>query len=409
MWSAEADSTESVEQEYLFKHFEKWYQVIGGQVSTESLNTFNTNYSRSNSFEHVLVIEDTRFKIAVGMQGIWKREVTGSIGDIGEYSSVVGTLVDNVSVPIQLEYGLGSYIDSTTRPYHCYRKQLTTTQYEEYQVVGLEVKYFVSGDHHSASGFTEDATDPKDILFIPIDYEIVKTMQIYRQEELLYKTMQIVNNSFEVVKLKWYQRNFWKTAFKVIAVGLLVMGIVEGFQLLTALATIATVSVIWALELALGYLIKMLVATMATQVFVKVAGEEFAFLAAIVATIYGMNGGKLSTQLVSLGASDFMTAANAIFKEIGTQMQKNFESLVQEMDLFLEEIKAERDELTLLQESLYKPSQLAKIIVGETSTDFYNRTIHTNNAGVKMLDIPQNYVRLSLQLPKPDYYYEDTK
>ena len=389
-----ADATDQVELKYLFKHFKDWYGVIDGTVTTESLEDFNTNYQPSDSNEHVLVIEDKRLKITIGMQGIWKRTVTGVFDSVGKY----GTLKGKMLVDIYVEGG----INTVSRfPWHVYRYQTSETMYEEYHVVGLETKYYVEGDHHSASGYTKDVEDAKDILYVPINYSLIDQFTLFEQEELMYKSMQIVANSLVVVKVKWYQRSGWGTLFKIAAIVAAFYGFTQGLALLSALATIATVSIAWALELVFAYLVDYLTSVIAIKLFVKAAGEEIAFLTAIVLAATGyIQGGGFKSPF----ATQMLQYSNSIFTEMNASFMREIGSLKDDYNSFITEAKTEFKEISDELKKFENPNKnLTTHLLNSTPTEFLNKT-HIGNIGTKVLDVTRNYVDISLRLPyRPTY------
>ena len=389
-----ADATDQVELKYLFKHFKDWHGVIGGYTTTKSLGDFNTNYQLSDSNEHVLVIEDKRFKITIGMQGIWKRTVTGVFDSVGKYGTLKGKmLVDN--------YVEGGINTVSTFPWHVYRYQTNENTYEEYQVVGLETKYYVEGDHTSASGYTADVGDAKDILFVPINYSLIDQFTLFEQEELMYKSMQIVANSLVVVKVKWYQRSGWGTLFKIAAIVAAFYGFTQGLALLSALATIATVSIAWALELVFAYLVDYLTSVIAIKLFVKAAGEELAFLTAIVLAATGyIQGGGFKSPF----ATQMLQYSNSIFTEMNASFMREIGSLKDDYNSFITEAKTEFKEISDELKKFENPNKnLTAYLLNGTPTEFLNKT-HIGNIGTKVFDVTRNYVDMSLRLPyRPTY------
>ena len=388
-----ADATDQIELNYLFKHFKNWYGVIDGTVTTESLEDFNTNYQLSDSDEHVLVIEDKRFKITIGMQGIWKRTVTGTFDTVGKYGTLKGELSAKATV--------GETSLNRIYPWHVYRYQTSETTYEEYHVVGLETKYYVEGDHTSASGYTADVEDTKDILYVPINYSLINQFTLFEQEELMYKSMQIVANSLVVVKVKWYQRSGWSTLFKIAAIVAAFYGFTQGLELLSALATIATVSVAWALELVFAYLVDYLTSVIAIKLFVKAAGEEIALLTAIVLAATGyIQGGGFKSPF----ATQMLQYSNSIFTEMNASFMREIGSLRDDYNSFITEAKTEFKEISDELKKFENPNKnLTAYLLNSTPTEFLNKT-HIGNIGTKVFDVTRNYVDVSLRLPyRPTY------
>lgn len=391
-----ADATDQIELKYLFKHFKDWHSVIGGYTTTESLGDFNTNYQLSDSNEHVLVIEDKRFKITIGMQSIWKRTVTGVFDSVGKYGALKGELTTTTVV--------GESITTVrTFPWHVYRHQTSETTYEEYHVVGLETKYYVEGNHTSASGYTKDVEDAKDILYVPINYSLIDQFTLFEQEELMYKSMQIVANSLVVVKVKWYQRGGWSTLFKIAAIVAAFYGFTQGLELLSALAAIASVSIAWALELVFAYLVDYLTSVIAIKLFVKAAGEEIALLTAIVLAATGyIQGGGFKSPF----ATQMLQYSNSIFAEMNASFMREIESLKGDYNSFITEAKTEFKEISDELKKFDNPNKnLTAYLLNSTPEEFLNKT-HIGNIGTKVFDVTRNYVDISLRLPYRPTYLE---
>ena len=389
-----ADATDQIELKYLFKHFKDWHGVIGGSTTTKSLADFNTNYQLRDSNEHVLAIEDKRFKITIGMQGIWKRTVTGVFDSVGKY----GTLKGEMTVTTVVD---GFITTARKFPWHVYRYQTNETTYEEYHVVGLETKYYVEGDHTSASGYTADVEDVKDILYVPINYSLIDQFTLFEQEELMYKSMQIVANSLVVVKVKWYQRGGWSTLFKIVAIVAAFYGFTQGFELLSALATVASVSIAWALELVFAYLVDYLTAVIAIKLFVKAAGEELALLTAIVLAATGyIQGGGFKSPF----ATQMLQYSNSIFTEMNASFMREIDSIKNEYNSFITEAKTEFKEISDELKKFDNPNKnLTAYLLNSTPEEFLNKT-HIGNIGTKVFDVTRNYVDISLRLPyRPTY------
>jgi hypothetical protein len=383
-----ADATSQVEKQYLYKYFDKHFTNSGGVVTSLGLNDFNTAFNVSLLKDSAIVIRDAKFKVVLSNRGIFKREVVGSIGALDSYDNAKGTVV------------VTGDADAYTYNYHVFRKQTNLTEYTEYQVIDLTAKYNVSEEYYATSGWTEDVEDEKDILLIPIDKELVDDLRPYDREELCYMAQHIVNNSLIRVKVRWYQRGAWLTVFKVIALIMLINGLTQGFDLLLTLLAIAEFSVVLAIQTALYKLFTYLVITFAAKLFVSVAGEDLAILTAIILTLRGMTTEGFKSNLIQVTAKELVQTASLIIKSAGEALSKEFASLGMEMKTFYEDMQVKFDELKKLQEEMGNPTKLAKILVGESVDSFYNRTIHTNNIGVKVFDIQHSYVDLALQLPR---------
>ena len=387
MYALPADATEQIEIMYLFKHFEKWYDVVNGTISDKSLSSFNSTLTLSELDEHVIVIEDARFKITVGMQGIWKRTVTGVFGSVGKYGTLKGKLTATSA------YTVGTF------PWNVYRYQVEANQYIEYQIVGLECKYYIIDDYHSYSVYTEDVNNSADLMYVPLDYTIVSSLNVFTQEEIMYKAMHIFNNSVEVVKVKWYQRNGWATAFKVGAIILALQGFTEALAFIDVLVAVASVSIAWAIEIISALVLDAVFLAVSVNVFVNTVGDDLAFLTAIFLMVNGAwQGNAFGFNLGS--ASELLSYSNSIFAEINKNISKEIKSIKEEYLSFADKSNKELTEInSLLEDPLNSNAQMGKLLLAETPDMFFTKT-HQGNIGTKAYDLLHNFVDISLDLPR---------
>ena len=393
MYALPADATEQIEIMYLFKHFEKWYSVVGGTVSSKSLSSFNSTLTLSELNEHVVVIADARFKITVGMQGIWKRTVAGTIAAVGKYHTTKGMLTVS---EYSEEY---DYLYSYTYPWNVYRYQVEANQYIEYQIVGLECKYYIIDDYHSYSVYTEDVNNATDLMYVPLDYTIVSSLNVFTQEELMYKAMHIFNNSVEVIKVKWYQRNGWATAFKVGAIILALQGFTEALAFIDLLIAVASVSIAWAIEIISALVLDAILLAVSVNVFTSAVGDDLAFLTAIFLMVNGAwQGNAFGFNLGS--ASELLSYSNSIFAEINKNISKEIKSIQEEYLSFADKSNKELTEISsLLEDPLNSNAQMGKLLLAETPDMFFTKT-HQVNIGTKAYDLLHNFVDISLDLPR---------
>lgn len=393
MYALPADATEQTEIMYLFKHFEKWYNVVNGTISNKSLSSFNSTLTLSELNEHVTVIADARFKITVGMQGIWKRTVSGTVADVGKYHTTKGTLTVS---EYSEEY---DYLYSYVYPWNVYRYQVEANQYIEYQIAGLECKYYIIDDYHSYSVYTEDVNNPTDLMYVPLDYTIVSSLNVFTQEELMYKAMHIFNNSVEVVKVKWYQRNGWATAFKIGAIILALQGFTEALAFIDVLVAVASVSIAWAIEIISALVLDAVFLAVSVNVFVNTVGDDLAFLTAIFLMVNGAWQGNVFG--FNLGtASELLSYSNSIFAEINKNISKEIKSIQEEYLSFEDKSNKELTEISsLLEDPLNSNVQMGKLLLAETPDMFFTKT-HQGNIGTKAYDLLHNFVDISLNLPR---------
>ena len=411
-----ARSEDPIEVKYLYNHFNKWYNNLGGGTTTDEWEAFKDSLVRDDFDEAVLVIEDKRFKSTIGLQGIWKYEGTGTfhINKAGVYDrqskkGEYGTKSGKFSIAESRQAGSKGHTFTQIFNYNwnLYRFQKKDStdvggaKYDEVRVIGLETKYYVTGDHFAMSGFVDQSEETKDILYVPVDYDIVKSFTLFEEEELMYKSLHFVANQSQTIKLEWYQSSFWEFVFTAAAFVAAAFGYVEGFEFVAAITAIAGASMVWAMEILLATLIDLLASAIAAYVFVRVAGEDLAMLAAMVMVAYGM-GNSFGLKLPY--ASELLSYSNSIFKAVNKEIVGTINSLKSEYeDLLKESSSVIKDLQDSIDEASPKISELTKELIREIPEEFLNKS-HIGNIGTKVFDIQRNYVDISLRLPyRPTY------
>lgn len=389
-------STNAIESRYLFDYFDNVHAAMDGTISAaqaQVLRTQNGYYGYSDLVESAVttVIQDKRFKMTLGNNGIYKRVVAGSIGAVGTYTSSYETTQIEQTI-VESESGTSGSI-LTPIKVHKYRHQIAVGLYEEVLVRGLRMTYNIYGGYNTVG----DETD--DILMIPIDRAVAELYSIAERELLYARSMHFIFNSRVVTEVKWYQQSWFSTFLIIVAVVVTIVtyGADGGSTIAAALGLSGTAGLIATIivQLAIGQLLPAVF-----RLFVKVLGQNIAEILAIIAIVYGayklyQAGGSLagapwSAQLLQLSTG----LQQAVLKE-------KFADLLEEKDqlsLFIEEQTKllDKAEELLANRSLLNPI----VIFGEKAEDFYNRTVHFGNIGVLGINAISSYVDMALTLPK---------
>lgn len=389
-----ANTTNQLEQRYLFDFFSGVYselQPVKGATST-SLDFMNIHLNLGDTMQETsIIIQDARFKMALAYKTIVKKLVPGNIGKVGSYTSGDNATTQNISVPM---VGGGTIDWSTPQELHWYRHQLTDNVYEEIQVHGLKMTYWIF------EGYTTTGDGDSNILLIPIDQEITKHYSLPDREQLYARSMQYVFNSRVITKLKWYQTGIFKALMVIIAVVITIYSYGMSWQALVAAIGSATAAQI--ISYILIKVIEYYVMKYAVQWFVKEVGAKFAFLAAIViavAACYQIYTNGALTWLPS--GTQLLQASTSISSGVSNQFKNDLNDLLNEKTDFQKEVDAKEkliDEADKLLDTGLRVDPL--VIFGETPHEFYQRTVHSGNIGVVGIDVVTNYVDIALQLPK---------
>lgn len=398
-----ANTENEVERKYLFTFFENWFYSKNAQYrspATGAAASFQAGDANINVSS--IIIQDKRFKMVLSCAGLYRRRVAGKIGEVGKHTS--GITNEIIEIPAEkLETGEAHTITKTIKN-HYYRRQVADNLYDEVLVSDLKMLYYVYGDYTSVGDDTDD------ILLVPLDKAICEEYSMIEKEVLYARSMHFVFNSRQVIKVKWYQKGWFAAIIQIVG---LVIAVVTMQPQLVALAAGIGAGVSAAISAILALLQKLLVnfvIGVLFKIFVKIVGIDLAFLVAIVGTIYGMAGTLEGSPIRGAPwASDFLKLGNGLVKAVSQTVSDLMNGLGADMKAFQalkeESEKALEDANKLLETN----NHLSPItIFGESPNDFYNRTVHSGNAGINAINAVTNYVDIALTLPKLNDTIGDT-
>lgn len=406
-----ADSTDPLEQEYLFNFFSALYDATDADVRNSSDNFTDVGLARTMSIRRwalnfrspaaeTITIKDSAFQMDLSNSGILRARVRGSIGSIGAVSAGKAEFVYQTPVRIAYDNSESTLID-TKVPYRFYRKQVSALFYEEIQVVNAQMKYWILGGHHTVQGDQEE-----ELLLIPIDRGILKKFNTRDSERLVSRSLHFVFNSLSVVKVKWYQQEWFGIFLIIVAIVITVFSVGGdgGSSLTSALAVLAGMT---AQQILIWIAMKVLIYIVVREVFklfVKAVGVEIAFIAAIIAMCYGiklgLEGSTGSLGGLEISAQTMLQTVNGIAQGINMELRSLNADLMGEASSFN---LFKQEKLTLLDKAkdlLDSDSILSPFVVlGESPEDYFKRTTHSGNIGIYLIDDVHNYVSRNLQLP----------
>lgn len=368
-----AGSQDSIDQQYLFDFFDK-IQLdtgsYGNNLTSLAKQLINKNLNKQTP-ETSIVIQDKKFKMALAFKNLSKDEVPGSAAPVGKYSSVI------------------------TGNTHKYRYQHTEGMYYEITVTDLKMTYWVF-EQYTTTG----DEDNKEILLIPVDVNIAKTYSLPMREKLYARSLHFVFNSKVVTKLKWYQTGIFKVIMIVVSIVITVLTMGATWQgIVAAVAAGATVTAIT--MMVVMAILKYLIVSVALKLFVKLVGARFAFIAAVVAAVYG---GYQAIQAGSLQgapwAKELLQVASGLSSAVNADIASQMEDLVNQQSEFEKFAEEQTKLLDSANELLGGDIVMNPLIIfGESPNDFYQRTVHSGNIGVVGIEAVSSYVDVALRLP----------
>jgi hypothetical protein len=368
----------------------------------ESLRTATPPYN-------YIEIEDGSVNMRLSFKYIDINTVVGEIGEIGEITRQ--TIVRSPVKELFFSHDRSSII---------YRKQVTAAAYIEMTVYGLFHEYQGAGatDYSSSIESSFNATQGNDPFILPINRSIVQYLSLEQKNELMYESLLLVFVTDVEYTIEWYQTTAFKIVVVIAAIVLAVYSIAfaiesaklmyagfiaKGMTVVEAIIVTAFVMVGTQLAIQVGgrFVIDFLglKGTVAAQIVITMiaiytiftkgfegfkglpGGEEFLLLTS--ATLGSGIKGEIKTQNDALAKET---------KDLQDQLKEDFEELDEMFDL----LNTRND---MIVDMYSKPKDI--LVISESPTDFYNRTIHIGNIGTLSLSVIEQYVDSTLTLPKP--------
>ncbi len=397
MFAVPANTSNQEELRYLHSFFHKWWVALGQGYASPNAQNIQELLSDSGTYmggRNAIVIQDALMKMFLSSQGIFFQKRAGSIGSVGFCSGEVSTRTENISYLDVMTGGTIS-IPATVRT-QIFRKQVSFAVYEEVQIVGLQMIYEVEGDHRVL------ADEGDDILLIPIDRSLLEDWSMPDKEKLLSRSLHYVFNSLVEQTVKWYQQGWFSTFLIIVAVVITVLSYGSSWQTLAAALAAGTITFAALAYTIIVGLVEYLVTTYAVTYFVKAVGVEVAFIAALIAAMAGMYQAYQAGSLTAAPmAKELLQVSNALSKGVGNAQKGLMQDLLAEASEWEQYVKEQTKTLETAEELLGSSSVLAPFIVyGESSSDFFNRTVHAGNIGTVGISAVRSYVEVALKLPK---------
>lgn len=391
-----ADTADEAEIGYLYEYFDRLRDA--GSSSIESSKRMRIYGGVQNIDKYSISIRDAAVNISLIHDGIFKKRFVGNFGPVGSVASGKGTYTYQQEISRRIAGQTTTLNLDLIGEYRYYRKQIGLNLYDELRVYDLKMKYFIWGNHNTVNG-----DDAGEICLIPLDMNITKSMPITEREYLYNRAMHVVFNSVHIQKVKWYQQSWFATFIQIVGIVLTVMSFgTDGGQFMALAAAITAGSYYIAAQIILTMVLNYLMTQELFKLFVKMVGPEFAFLVALAAAAYGMSQylGDASKQAIST-AKDFLQLANGLVSSAQSSLEDMYKDLLKDASAFEKEMGLKQDLLEKAENLLTVDSYLNPfVIIGESPTDYFNRTAHSGNIGTMLIDDVHSFYSRSLTLPR---------
>jgi len=355
-----------------------------------------------------IVAQDYGLDISITYSYITSVVYPGSIGPVGTCTSE--------RLPSIRKIANLSYLDTSRI---VFRQQLSEHQYRCITVYAPRHINNIYQNHGIVTTLLSYGIDPENGNFIiPLHYGVAKTLPMKERNELYYDSCQLVLNSYDVQKIRWYQKNFFKAIFVFIAA---VIAAWSGQGWLVKLGMAIGAGAMAVAMFLLESIVMSVVISLAAKLFVKMIGGELALIIGIVVTVYSISQGNMGSfqfleqtiptaqTLLQMGSALVSSSQDWVNSELQMVQEESqqFAAEAEEKIDLLEEAQAllEMDiklsPMAMLA-TTQPATQLERTLI-ETPDEFFNRTIHTGNIGVLTLDVVENYAKIMLNLPEVRY------
>lgn len=297
---------------------------------------------------------------------------------------------------------VGKYTFKYTNRVHTYYYQETESTYTAISVYNLQSIDKMDGGHwFTPSGTSED-------LIVPLDLAITANLTSIELEKLYAMAMQLVVNTSQTVKKKWYQTGIFKFVMFIVAVVITVFFPPAGVAALSAQAVLVGIGMAIGISVAIRLLQKLVISLgISSTVF-----QVVMVILAVAATTYSgyLNIAK-TTGMAGMTASNLMLVSNAAFAMANAGQQaalikamNQYQQSVLDLQARDESLKEKVEALGLLQVPtpevmIFLPPVSLDIRLGEEPEDYYEKSIHNVNVGTYVYDYIESYVDINTQLP----------
>ena len=398
MMAVPAKTNESIECRYLFDFFKK---LLLRNAPTGRVSAYWDTAAQKS-----LIIQDTKFKMAINMKGVYRRFVVGSIGVVGTYTSGYGSRSRTEKVVVYADASDTTGVTTTqeiSHTCHYYSQQISSNMYEEIQVDGLNTQYFVWGGYN-VTGYAGEK-----ILLIPLEHAITETYGTNDKERLYSRSMHYVFNSKVETKVKWYQQEWFQIFIAVVAIVITVFSWGASGTSVAGLISAATASASAFFAMVIIPILKFMVLKVVFKLFVKTLGPEFAMALAIVAACYGLYDPSVQAGIAgSPWATSLLQLSTGLIEGVQESLVDSMALLQDEANAFNVYADTANETLKSAQELLEHTTVLNPLILfGETPNNYYNRTVHMGNIGMLGIDSISTFVDYSLRLPDMNQTLQD--
>jgi len=240
-------------------------------------------------------------------------------------------------------------------------------------------------------------------MVIPLHKGVFGRLKLTDQNEVCNHALWLTMYSHDKVKIKWYQRKWFKVVLIILAIIAAIMGHAEISAWLIGIGVVVTAIAAYALAIvvmvAIGYISKI-----AVNLLIKLVGPEIALIIVIAAVAIGVISPsnvnpelwKVIVYTASTVGADAQDAWNKYMQDQGAEWNAELKILDEETDLLQDDLDK------LLQQGDYSKSDISGImlesnsysplsLIGESPAAHYNRTMNVDSFHSIILNEVQIY------------------
>ena len=417
MYGVNIQSTVPATMDYLWNFFHGL--SFNTRASRESFGEWQNTRNKSSPVPLVanrLNIEDGEAKFVILYNYITVNLVTGVIGSIGDVTRE-NIFRDNMGFYDERENwntvnALPNQVTSRviSNSSMVLRKQVSEDTYIEIDINGLNQISWVYQDYTVVRNL-EDSMSADMEFFIPLNHATLNSFTNFSKtrSEVLYDSLKLVFHAVVLTKLAWYQTSAFKFLVVVVLVVVSLVTLQPQLQLATIVSAfdVGLTAGLWvALEILAESYVVGLTAEAIVSELLKHVDSEIALALAVVVTIITMVYAKKGPSALPW-ADEILRASQAVIKGVATKTQEDLRDLLEDTAEFLKDVEEKQEEIDaandLLGSSIIDPLLIIEnnpiFLENETPFDFYQRTTHNTNPGVRSLDAIENFVSGALKLP----------
>lgn len=395
--------------------FDTWLQDYSDSLQGNYLIGWGNTPAPVNNGATSFVISDNGLRVSILFRYIQVTTHTGEYKPDAKRGEVDAEDVMNMHVI--------NYTDSEGRSKskridlskRVFKHQVSATEYEIIEVVGPQHTNNVYSYKSVITGIQESQKEDDNNFWIPLYIPAVKKLNIIEKDKLYHEAYTMVVNSYEVVKVKWYQSSFFSFILTAIAIYFAAPYLSATLGGLTAAAQAGMQAFLAAV---VPIIFKSIAMQIVMELATKVLGEEFALVIAVAMVAMGMAKIDSINQFQIPFADQFLAMGSSLIKSVTTSIQQEIAAIGQAMTEFGEEAKEKMDELNALNKELngmlaidpYSFIGLEPLIIsGESSSDYINRSLSAPRSGELSIQAVSKFVDIMLQLPEFKDSVEDVE